>query len=86
MFGAKPGSYGAGMQGPYREVLYLLNVSPHAQTLRLPEEAGKAYVLHPLQAAADAADARAKQAAYRARDGRVVVPGSTAVVFVIPKE
>ena len=77
---------GAGMQGPYREVLYLLNVSPHAQTLRLPEEAGKAYVLHPLQAAADAADARAKQAAYRARDGRVVVPGRTAVVFVIPKE
>ena len=62
---------GEGMAGPYREVLYLLNVSPDAQALVLPEEAGKAYELHPVQAAADAADARARQAAYRARDGRI---------------
>ena len=34
----------------------------------------------------DAADARARKAAYRARDGRIEVPGRTAVVFVVPKE
>ena len=77
---------GEGMDGAFREVLYLLNVSPHAQMLVLPKEAGKHYVLHPLQAAADAADARARQARYRARDGRIEVPGRTAVVFVIPQE
>ena len=78
---------GAGYPGAgFREVLYLLNVSPDMQALVLPEEAGKAYALHPVQAAADAADARARQAAYRARDGRIEVPGRSAVVFVVPKE
>ena len=74
---------GAGMAGAFAEVLYLLNVSPEAQSLVLPEEMGKAYVLHPVQAAADATDARAKQARYVAGQGRFDVPGRTAVVFVI---
>ena len=74
---------GEGMPGAYREVLYLLNVSPESRSLVLPEEAGKAYVLHPVQAAADAADMRAKQARYAASDGRFTVPGRTAVVFVV---
>ena len=74
---------GDGMPGAYREVLYLLNVSPEAQSLLLPEEAGKSYVLHPVQATADAADARAMQARYVAGDGGFTVPGRTAVVFVV---
>ena len=74
---------GEGMAGGYREVLYLINVSPDSQSLRLPEEAGKAYVLHPVQAAASAADMRAKQAVYVASDGEFTVPGRTAVVFVV---
>ena len=53
--------------------------------LELPEDAGKAWVLHPLQAAAGAADARAKQARYGAPEGTFIVPGRTAVVFVIEK-
>lgn len=77
---------GNDMEGPFREVLYLLNVSPETRVLILPEEAGKAYVLHPVQASPDAVDARARQAGYRARDGRVEVPGRTAVVFVVPRE
>ncbi len=74
---------GDGMPGAYREVLYLLNVSPETRTLALPEEVGKAYALHPVQAADGAADARAKQARYAAKDGTFTVPGRTAVVFVV---
>jgi hypothetical protein len=76
---------GAGAPGPFGEVLYLLNVAPDPQTVLLPEERGKAYVLHPVQASPTATDARAKQARYAAADGRFVVPGRTAVVFVIQK-
>jgi pullulanase/glycogen debranching enzyme len=74
---------GDGMPGAYREVLFFINVSPDPRSLVLPEEAGKAYVLHPVQAAANAADMRAKQARYAAGDGRFTVPGRTAVVFVV---
>jgi pullulanase/glycogen debranching enzyme len=75
---------GAGYDGAgFREVLYLLNVSPQAQTLLLPQEAGKRYVLHPVLAHAHAADARAKQARYEPRRGRFVVPARTVVVFVV---
>ena len=76
---------GAGLEGAFAEVLYLLNVSPEPQSLELPEDAGKAWVLHPVQAAAGAADARAKQARYGAPEGTFIVPGRTAVVFVIEK-
>ena len=76
---------GAGIEGRFGEVLYLLNVSAEPQTLVLPDDAGKAWVLHPVQAADAAADPRAKQAHYEASEGRFVVPGRTAVVFVIEK-
>ena len=76
---------GSGMDGDFGELLYLLNVSADAQTLRLPDEAGKAYVLHPVQANPAAADARPRQARHDAATGRFTVPGRTAVVFVIKK-
>jgi pullulanase/glycogen debranching enzyme len=75
---------GAGLDSArFREVLYFINVSPEAQTLVLPEEVGKRYVLHPVQAAADAADPRPKAARHSARDGRFTIPPRTAVVYVI---
>ncbi|KQY54829.1 alpha-1,6-glucosidase domain-containing protein [Lysobacter sp. Root494] len=67
----------------FREILYLLNVSPQAQSLELPEEAGKRYVLHPVLAEEGASDVRVKQARFDSRTGRVAVPARTTVVFVV---
>ena len=75
---------GTGYPGAgFREVLYLLNVSPQAQTLVLPEETGKRYALHPVLRADAAADRRAREAQFDPRHGRFVVPARTAVVFVV---
>jgi pullulanase len=75
---------GAGYAGAgFREILYLINVAPDAQTLVLPEEAGKAYVLHPVQRAAQAADDRPKAARYVPRSGRFTVPPRAAMVYVV---
>ena len=75
---------GKGRAGAYREVLYLLNVSPDLQTLVLPEEAGKAWRLHPVQASPAAADIRPRlQAGYRRADGTFRVPGRSALVYVV---
>jgi pullulanase/glycogen debranching enzyme len=75
---------GSGYDGAnFRDVLYLINVSPQAQALVLPEEAGKRYALHPVLAGVHAADSRAKQATFDPRTGRFMVPARTAVVFVV---
>ena len=73
------GYVGAG----FREILYFINVSPEAQTLVIREEAGKAYVLHPVQRDPRATDARPKAARADARDGRFMIPPRTAMVFVV---
>jgi len=75
---------GDGYEGAnFREVLYLLNVSPQAQSLTLPEETGKRYVLHPVLRAETVTDRRVLQARFDAGSGRFVVPPRTAVVYVI---
>ncbi|MEO6264304.1 MAG: alpha-1,6-glucosidase domain-containing protein [Luteimonas sp.] len=76
---------GAGYPGAgFAEILYLVNVDKRAQTLVLPAERGKAYVLHPVQQNRDAADPRPRDAArYKAGTGRFVVPARTAVVYVV---
>ncbi len=75
---------GAGYTGAgFREILYFINVSPEAQSLTLPEEQGKVYVLHPVQRAAQATDARPRDAHYDPARGRFTVPPRTAVVYVI---
>ena len=75
---------GAGYAGAgFREILYFINVSPEAQTLVLPEEAGKAYALHPVQRDPRATDARPKAARAGGRDGRFEIPPRTAAVFVV---
>ena len=67
----------------FREVLYFINVDKVAQALTIPEEAGKAYALHPVHLAANAADRRAAQATYDRTTGRFTLPPRTAVVFVV---
>jgi len=67
----------------FREVLYLVNVSPTAQALTLPGEAGKHYVLHPVQRIAPVDRRPLEQARYQSHGGRFTVPARTAVVYVV---
>jgi len=70
----------------FDEVLYFVNASPKVQALVLPELAGRGYVLHPVLAAAQAADrARLAQAQYQRASGRFEIPPRTAVVYVLPR-
>jgi len=75
---------GEGYEGAaFRQLIYLVNVSPEPQTLRLEEHSGKSYVLHPVLRASAAADERARQSSYSARTGEFMVPARTAVVYVL---
>ncbi|RZU01992.1 alpha-1,6-glucosidase domain-containing protein [Rivibacter subsaxonicus] len=68
----------------FAELLYLVNVDPRAQTLELPELAGRNYRLHPVHLGENAADRRPRESAsYEPASGRFVVPGSSAVVYVV---
>jgi len=76
---------GRGLPGAkFAEVLYALNASPQAQAVALPALRGRAYTLHPVHSAATAADPRPAAAArWQARDGTLLVPPRTAVVYVV---
>ncbi len=75
---------GVGYPGAnFDELVYLINVDKTAKTLALPALAGRALELHPVQAAANAADQRAKQASFDRATGTFNVPARTAVVFVV---
>lgn len=67
----------------FKEVLYLINVDVNTQPLKLDALAGRAFELHPVLAAATAADPRAKAATYDRASGQFSVPARTAVVFVV---
>jgi pullulanase/glycogen debranching enzyme len=70
----------------FDEVLYLVNASPEARVLVLPELAGRGYVLHPVLAAPGAADrARLAQARHARASGRFDIPPRTALVYVLPR-
>jgi pullulanase-type alpha-1,6-glucosidase len=74
---------GAGYDGAgFGAVLYLINVDKAAQSIAVPQEAGRAWRLHPVHAAPGAADQRAAEARYDAAGGRFTIPPRTAVVFV----
>jgi pullulanase len=68
----------------FSELVYLINVDKRAHTLTIDALKGLPYMLHPVQAARDAADARAKEARIDTNNGRVSVPARTAAVFVRP--
>jgi len=76
---------GTGYEGAgFKEVLYLVNVDKAEHEVTIAAEQGKAYVLHPVQAAGGAADRRpAEEATYDAATGAFTVPPRTAVVWVV---
>jgi pullulanase len=68
----------------FAEVLYVLNANDQARTLDLPQYAGRAWRLHPVQRDPDAADTRPRiHARIDAALGRFTVPARSAVVFVV---
>ena len=74
---------GRGFPGArFKAVMTLINVSPEAQRLNLPAEAGAAWRLHPVQRGARAADPRVARQA-RAVGGVFEVPARSAAVFVL---
>jgi pullulanase len=75
---------GRGLDGAgFAELAYFINVDTVAQRIVDPALRDKAFELHPVQAAAGAADTRAKAAAYDRTSGTFTVPPRTAVVFVV---
>ncbi len=71
----------------FKELLCLVNVGTTAQSLQLPSEAGKSYVLHPVHLDATAADKRvAQQARFDKATGAFVLPARTAMVYVVTPE
>ena len=67
----------------FKELVYLVNVDKVAQSVSDPLLVGRAFTLHPVHTAANAADTRAATATYNAATGRFTVPPRTAVVFVV---
>ncbi|MFD5042046.1 pullulanase-type alpha-1,6-glucosidase [Streptomyces sp. NPDC058377] len=61
------------------KLVVVLNATPGTQLQAVPELAGKAYALHPVQAAG--ADATVKKASYKRKSGGFTVPGRTVAVF-----
>jgi pullulanase len=76
---------GSGYAGAgFKELMYFVNVDKAAQQVTIDAEKGKAFVLHPVQGAASAADARVKAgAAYDPATGRFTLPARSAVVYVV---
>lgn len=67
----------------FKSVIYFINVAQAAQTLTIPAEQGRSYVLHPVHTNPAAADKRpAASATYNATSGAFSVPALSAVVFV----
>src|SRR5690606_16507919 len=73
------GHPGAGFDG----ILYLLNASPQAQQLELPQLRGQRWRLHPLQRGPHAADPRVREARHEPARGRLTVPPRTVLVYVL---
>ena len=67
----------------FKELLYFINVDKVPQELTLPQEAGKAYRLHPVHTAKSAADKRPLNARFEPTTGRFTLPARTALVYVI---
>jgi len=76
---------GVGLAGAnFNELMYFINVDKTLQTITLPTELGKAYVLHPIHLSKNAADKRpAEIAAYDRASGSFTIPARTALVYVV---
>ncbi len=67
----------------FKELLYFVNVDKVTQSVTLPQEAGKAYRLHPVHSAKSAADKRPLSAKFDSASGLFTLPARTALVYVI---
>lgn len=68
----------------FADLIYFVNASEKAQSLEIPQLAQKAFELHPVQASAQAADARPRDSAkYEKTTGTFDIPARSAVVFVV---
>jgi pullulanase len=76
---------GVGLRGAnFDELMYFINVDKTPQTIKLPSEQNKGYVLHPVHVAANAADKRpAALARYDRAAGKFLIPARTALVYVV---
>ncbi|MFD6278267.1 pullulanase-type alpha-1,6-glucosidase [Streptomyces sp. NPDC060209] len=61
------------------ELVVVMNATPDTQSQEIPGLAGKAYALHPVQAAGK--DAAVKKSSYEGKAGSFTVPGRTVAVF-----
>ena len=68
------------MDPRFSRVVVLLNADPEAQTLVVPDLAGRKLRLHPIQMYS--ADSLVRTAAFDRATGTFTVPGRTAAVFV----
>ena len=76
---------GRGYEGSnFNALMYLVNVSPEAQQVAIPEAAGRNWTLHPIHRAPRSADGAPHDAGYEIDTGHFDIPPRTAVVFVIP--
>ncbi len=68
----------------FKEIIYFINVGKTAQSITVPSEIGKTYVLHPVHSDAAAADKRpATQGAFEGVTGKFTVPARTAMAWVV---
>ena len=68
----------------FRELLYAINVDVKPHEAQLADQQGKDWTLHPMHAAPEAADRRARESRFDASSGTLTVPPRTAVVYVVP--
>ncbi|MDZ7814039.1 MAG: alpha-1,6-glucosidase domain-containing protein [Ideonella sp.] len=67
----------------FASILVVLNTDKQAQRLSLPALGGKRWALHPVHLAPAAADKRVREASLDGTTGELLVPGRTAVVWVV---
>lgn len=79
---------GAGYAGAtFDALMYFVNADHREHSIELPDERGRPWRLHPLQASPLAADARPReQARYDRARGRFTIPPRTALAYVIEPE
>jgi pullulanase len=76
---------GVGLAGAnFNALLYFINVDKTPQTITLPTEQGKPYMLHPVHLGEGAADKHpAALARYERASGQFSIPARTALVYVV---
>jgi pullulanase len=67
----------------FQELAYFVNVDKSAHAIAIPALQGRAFQLHPVHTAFNAADKRAAQASYDGASGTFTIPARTAVAFVV---